>query len=628
VTLLSNVADLIVFVLVVITAGGLGRRALRLVGLTTLGIWDDLVFSLALGLGAFSLLAAAFGVIGFLRWEIAWVFFLGMLVLAAVPGIELLRSCCLDLKRHMLEARGISAVVVGLIALTAAVYFISAFHPPTEGDTLAGYLATPKRYVQLSRIAPLSASFYDDLPLNVQMVSTWALLLRGDVLAQILVGFGFGIACVAAVAALTTTLFGSGVAAWAAMAFYSLGAISYANDSTKIDAGWAFFDLASLLAFSHWYFRRADWRWLALAGVLGGLGLGAKYTALFTMVPLLVGIAWRTVRWEQADVRSLIRSLVARWAIYLIPCMTLGGIWMLKNILFVGNPVYPLFNKQILGYAAESPPNHAFGLLGMITILWDMSMGPFAFGFGKPVGPLLLASAPLILLLKERDRKLYHLLAFVGIGYLLWYIGVQRDRNFLPHLAVLGICGGYALRGLTSAASPSRFAVAALAMTGPVYALATYAWVHVYRLAPIPYIVGIQDREAYLRRNLLDWYPSYDAILFINTYIPPGARIIGLHNGNGYYLDREYILSDDIEGRVIHDVTTERELLAALRARRITHIFINDYVVSQWRMGYGGKQGYTESLVEQPDFQSRYMTLVFSEPDQHLYELRYPPELG
>jgi hypothetical protein len=117
-------------------------------------------------------------------------------------------------------------------------------------------------------------------------------------------------------------------------------------------------------------------------------------------------------------------------------------------------------------------------------------------------------------------------------------------------------------------------------------------------------------------------------MLFINTYLPTNARIIGLHNGNGYYLDREYILSDDIEGRVIHDITTERELVAALRARRITHVFINDYVVQQWRSGYGGKQGYTESLVEQPEFQARYMTLVFNESNQHLFELHYPPELG
>jgi hypothetical protein len=624
VTLLANLADLVVLALVAVTAVGLGRRALQLANLTPSSPWDDLVLSLALGLGAFSLLAAAFGFIGFLRWEIAWVVLLGMILLSARSGITLLSVCLTDLRQSLPRTRGIPAVVVGLIAITGVIYFISAFHPPLEGDTLAGYLATPKRYVQLSRIAPLPASFYDDLPLNVQMISTWALLLRGDVLAQLLVGFGFGIACLPAIATLANLLFGSGVAAWATLAFFSLGAISYANDSTKIDAGWAFFDLASLLAFSYWYFKRADWRWLALAGVLGGLGLGAKYTALFTLTPLLVGIAWRTLRWDKCGVKPLI----ARWALYLAPCMALGGIWMLKNVLFVGNPVYPLFNKQILGYAAESPPNHAFGLLGMVTILWDMSMGPFAFGFGKPVGPLLLASVPLILLLKERDRKIFHLLAFVGIGYLLWYVGVQRDRNFLPQLAILAICGGYALRAFTSHVSPTRFAVAALALAGPVYALATYAWVHVYRLAPVPYILGVQDRETYLRRNLLEWYPSYDAILFINTYLPANARIIGLHNGNGYYLDREYILSDDIEGRVIHDVTSERELLAALRARRITHIFINDYVVQQWRMGYGGKQGYAESLVEQPDFQARYMTLIFSEPDQHLYELRYPPELG
>jgi hypothetical protein len=611
-------------VLIVVTAIGLGRRGLRLSGVSPANLLDELVLSLAIGLGLLSLVGSALGFIGFLRWEIAWILFLAMMAVGVLPAADLLRAYFPELKADLLQMRGIHVLVTGFICLGLLLYFISAFHPPIEGDTLAGYLATPKRYVQLSRIAPLSASFYDDLPLNIQMLSTWALLLRGDVLAQLLVGFGFSLASLAVISALSRALFGPGIAIWSTLAFFSLGATSYANDSTKIDVGWAFFDLASLLAFSYWYFGRGDWRWLGLAGVIGGLGLGSKYTALFTMAGLTLGIAWRTLRWDKAD----LKQLVARWAIYLVPCLALGAIWMLKNAVYVGNPVYPLYNKQILGYAAESPPNHVSGLLGMVTILWDMSMGPFAFGFGKPIGPLLLASVPLVLLLKERDQKLFHLLAFVGVGYLLWYVGVQRDRNFLPQLAVLGICGGYALRGMTSMRSPSRLAIVCLALLGPIYALATYSWVHVYRMAPLPYILGLQDREAYLRRNLLDWYPSYDAMLFINTYLPTNARIIGLHNGNGYYLDREYILSDDIEGRVIHDITTERELVAALRARRITHVFINDYVVQQWRSGYGGKQGYTESLVEQPEFQARYMTLVFNESNQHLFELHYPPELG
>ncbi|MFN0072783.1 MAG: ArnT family glycosyltransferase [Chloroflexota bacterium] len=623
-TLLGNIADLSVFLLIVMTAIGLGRRGLGLIGVSPASVLEDVVLSLGLGLGTFSLLGATLGFIGFLRWELSWLLFLVLLALAVTPALAILSLFRTELSASIRGIRGPAILPAAVLGLSVGVYFLAAFHPPVEGDTLAGYLAAPRRFVQFGRIAPLPASFYDDLPLNVQMLSTWALLLRGDVLAQLLVGFGFGVACLGAIAALSASLFGNGVAPWALLAFFSLGAVSYANNSTKIDVGWAFFDLVSLLAFSRWFFGRGDWRWLALAGMFGGLGLGSKYTALFTMTPLVAGIVWRTLRWD----KGAFRQLAGRLALYLIPCLLLGGIWMLKNALYVGNPVYPLFNKQILGYAADSPPNHASGLLGMITIIWDMSMGPIAFGFGKTVGPVMLATVPLLFVLKDRDRKLWYLLAFVGVGYVLWYVGVQRDRNFLPQLAVLGMCGAYALRGLTASPSPARFAVAGLALLGPLYALATYGWVHVYRMAPLPYIVGIQDRESYLRRNLLDWYPSFDAITFINSSLPANARIIGVHNGNGYYLDREYILSDDLEGRIIHDIGTERELLAALRARRITHIFINGFVIQQWRMGYGGKQSYTESLVEQPEFQTQHMMLIFEHSGQRLYELRYPPGLG
>ncbi|MFC1826282.1 hypothetical protein ACFLYZ_02685 [Thermodesulfobacteriota bacterium] len=56
-------------------------------------------------------------------------------------------------------------------------------------------------------------------------------------------------------------------------------------------------------------------------------------------------------------------------------------------------------------------------------------------------------------------------------------------------------------------------------------------------IKPIPYVMGRETRDDFLKRHLLD----YDAVSFVNSHLPDDAVIYQFFIGRrGYYLDRSY----------------------------------------------------------------------------------------
>ena len=89
-TLLANIADVVVLILFLVCGLGMGRRGLGLLGIKPVGAVETATLALAWGLGVFALLGAAMGFIGFLRSEIAWFVFIGVFALAVRPALAVL----------------------------------------------------------------------------------------------------------------------------------------------------------------------------------------------------------------------------------------------------------------------------------------------------------------------------------------------------------------------------------------------------------------------------------------------------------------------------------------------------------------------------------------------------------
>ena len=84
----------------------------------------------------------------------------------------------------------------------------------------------------------------------------------------------------------------------------------------------------------------------------------------------------------------------------------------------------------------------------------------------------------------------------------------------------------------------------------------------------VPVALGLMDKETYLKKMV----SHYSSIEWMNTNLPHDAKILFLGTSGCYYLDREYILTEDRS--FFHDINSTLELTEKIRKKDVTHIYI------------------------------------------------------
>jgi len=386
--------------------------------------------------------------------------------------------------------------------------------------------------------------------------------------------------------------------------------------SAKVNLGWAFFELLSLYAFSRWGMEvPQDDRWLLAAGLFGGAALGSSYYAAFSVVIVVLFISVVTRS------RLLTRRALKRLALYLGPVVLLSAGWLLKNYAEVGNPVFPIMDKFFAGRVRfEAEGNHASGWLGLLKIFYDMSVGYIARGFGKPIGPIFLALLPGLAWARPLERQVKWGLGYVVLFFGLWYLGIQRARNFLPPLAVLSLVCAYLWFRLARLGRAWRWSFAVLFALYLTFGWVTYARLHLVNLDKLRYVAGLVTRQAYLERNLAQSValPHADMVDYINTQLPDDARIVSMYLGTGYYVERTFIDSRYVDALASGErPTTPQRILDLWQQAGITHVFVNDQYVSP----VSGAADYV--AVRSPAFIACCLSEEFVSGAQRLYAVRY-----
>ncbi len=181
-----------------------------------------------------------------------------------------------------------------------------------------------------------------------------------------------------------------------------------------------------------------------VVGVMAGGAFGCKYPALAMVVaPLFT-----------AMLISCRQRIVARGSMFAIGFLSIAGIWLVRNSVWTGNPIFPLLDPLFGSHhwsveryehfrSAHQSTNFSAGaMLGFIQdiiIRSDWQSGllfagvPFAFGRGKRG----LGLALVILIVYQ---------------FLIFFVGTHRlDRFFLAILPVAAILSGSGLAVLRSA---------------------------------------------------------------------------------------------------------------------------------------------------------------------------------
>jgi hypothetical protein len=517
-------------------AGGIGLRLEGFVKLHPLAR-----FALQAGLG--------FGVLG-----------LGVLLLGITIGLSLAVIGPLILLSLVLLRKSIAAwwqelsvlhqVWIGcngfcrfsLVYLAAVLTLglITSLAPPLGFDALVYHLAMPQAYLQAGRISGLPWLMYSGMPQQSEMLYTLAAAfggvqaatVTGCVLAAIaLVGMlGFGLQ--------SLSLSGAIVGAAMLVSGYSLAVLLGASYDE-----WPalLFGLGFLVCLDDWMQNRRL-RTLVLAGAFAGFALGARYTAGILLICGFGVIIWGALRTKENPVPSLFTLGLTATAVSMP--------WWIKNLVYTGNPFYPLlFPSGEMTAARLAVFQHSLPwgdwtdvlLLPFKATLTGVEGAP---GYAFSAGPLLLALAGLAWLgyrsRTDSARKTIGMACVASVlGLLIWIVGnrfsgfLVQTRMYTPLFPAFGLLAGAGWEGLAALQTPGiRFGRIFTALCCLVLVL-NLIEVGALKIQqdPLKAVAGMETDSQYLDRNL-GWYaPAMRAV----SALPAGSKTLLLYEPRSLY---------------------------------------------------------------------------------------------
>jgi hypothetical protein len=590
-------ADLAVALWILLLGVALGLRIWRWLRLPLVEDCMRVTLAAGLGLGTLGLATFALGIPGWLSSWTVWGS-LGLLsVLCARDGWWLLGWLGTQTRRIGRAIRAgswLDRVLWGYILLTVLLMVLSALLPPTAWDALMYHLAAPAVDQARGRVLPDPTNPPGYQPELVEMLYLDLLLLRGDGSAALLhVGFGLLsiLALVAAARLLSDQIRGAALALRAAALFLSIPSLVLVLGWPYIDGALVFYELAALCALLCWWnARQKQCRWLLLIGILLGLGLDTKYTAIFAWGALACLILWQGWRREGA------RQAVGQVFFLVLGACVVGSPWLVRNLLLTGDPLFPYH----LGHLFPAGPLWDDGLTQRVLVgpgwgvgqSWRLLTLPLevtlygqqsSVEFDATLGPLLLLLLPLGLLaggftfgkrlrrprtavnrlplvnkkatqtseaLHCSERQIVGVfLVFAAFQMLCWDVELlsiryaQQSRIFFPLFAALTLPAGAAwmrLR-LDSLHLPGLCRLASLAVVLTLGLTSMGQMANVLGNGNAPYLLGLQSRQAYLTDHLDPYYTAMKAV----DALPASAHVLFLWEPRMYYAAPAHVIQPD-----------------------------------------------------------------------------------
>ena len=604
---------------------------------------DWFLFSLGLGFGTLSLLTLGLGFLGILN-RTAFFALLGAGFLAGAARFRQdlrgqLGAFFAELKS--LRFSGLDRVLLFLLFLSAASVLVLTFSPEIFFDSLVYHLGTPAYYIQEGRVLAEPGNLHSASPLLIQMLYAAALLISDDTLAK-LVHFATGLFLCGTLFAIGRRYVSVTAGLLACVIFSSIPMAGLNLGATGVEIGSAWFTVLAAYALLLFSAReggepRVFDRTLLLAGVFAGLACGTKYPALFTVIAGAAVLFYR----RPAGAGPRDTRLAAKQSLFF--AVTAGVVfspWLLKNIFFHGNPLYPYFGKIFGGQQIEpfkwamlnsdcfsrdmgAVFKSASGFLHYIFHPWYLTMS--GMGNADFIGPFMLLCFPLFFLLRARRPVLRHLAVFIAVMWGLWSVSTSMLRYLLPTLAVMSV-----LFAALIAELPDK--VLKWALQGVLVAVSLFSAQWLNRMAASQdgwrVVFGLQDKAAYLSVQH-DTYPTpyYPAMEYLNASLPADSRVLFVGESRGFYCRRKFVTASvyDMQPlvRLARASSTPEDLQARLASAGITHIFLNLAEAMRLADSYRLFQWDERSLKVFNAWWSRYAEPVWSDVRNNPAEFRF-----
>ncbi len=388
-------------------------------------------------------------------------------------------------------------------------YLTNAMAPEASPDGATYHLGLVSRYLGAHGFVRITDNMYAAMPAGVEMLFLFAFAF-GKHSAAALVHFAF-------LVALAWQIFS--YARWRGfpVAGASAALLVFASPVVGIDGTSAYNDVAvAAIAFTVFYLlqiwaeeRGKDHktRLLAAIGLAAGFAFATKYTA-WPAVAYAVGFALVKNRKAALPVAACAAAAIAPW--------------LLKNWIYLQNPVAPFFNRQFPNpYVMVGFEDSYRRLMAMYQLKsrWEIPMEATVYGsLSGLLGPVFLMAPLGLLALRRREGRQLWLAAVVfGVNY----FSNIATRFLIPPLPFVALAMTMGL----SAMLP-QLAVAA-AMVSAVLSwpsmIPRYSHADAWRLLKIPWrdALRIRPEESYLETHLL----YYGVDRMIEQQTAPGSTV-------------------------------------------------------------------------------------------------------
>jgi hypothetical protein len=327
------------------------------------------------------------------------------------------------------------------------------------------------------------------------------------------------------------------------------------------------------------------------------------------LLGLFVPFVYARVR---AGTRYVSLKAAAWGALFVLVSLLVFSPWMVRNGVWTGNPVYPLYNKVFnppppsveKNDKAPSPRishiqvrrelyGESWAQIALIPlrVFFQGKDDDFRFFDGR-TSPFLLI-LPLCLIpgfrARSRQEKTEILLMLFFSLFFLLYACAQtsiRIRYFSPILPPLGVLAMLGLHNFqTRILAPVRW-------SGPVKTFLVFAVITVMlglnaaymverfkKDRPLEYLTGKMTRDEYIQA----FRPEYATFQYANAHLAADAKIFGLFmGGRGYYSDRYIAFPDSLLYRAAKNSASGQDVAATLIDKGFTHILMSYSGLNLW----------------------------------------------
>ncbi len=417
--------------------------------------------------------------------------------------------------------------ILAVTVMVAVSSLVQGLAPPNTFDSLHYHLPLAKFDVEVGRleIQWLSSHIFNFFPQFMGHQSRLYLLVDPTgALAQMMhanlaVVAAIGAAGIARRAGLPV------VCAWlAAMLFLINRGIIWQSASVETDTALAAAVALAVIAYLAWREQRSS-SLMALFGFLAGCCVLIKYQGLAIGLVFGAIVLWDLVRRPGA--------VLAAISIGVIVAILTVSPHLARNVVLVGNPVFPLFTSlfdpEHVTFFAKQNLELGTGrsMLDLVLAPWMISVHPTRYFDGMVFGaPYLLALAPLAILIRPRLRHLDVLLLLVGGYFVVWFYFLSQQTRFLfPILPVLVVFCAAGAFGLFSQLSAKTLKVAAAV---PIVLLLGIqgSFAGIYALLRLPPALGFVSAEQYLDETPTMDGAHFGICSFIESNLEEGQRYI------------------------------------------------------------------------------------------------------